>query len=930
MRYWIVPVLLVLASLSPSAVAAEPPVDMTAAQVAEAVAAAPKVPVDLGLGLGLKLKLVDYIDCTQDAGPRPMMDQGTSEVVTGPAGTYRVTAEHRHAFFAYRWRSGGQDKPHVLVVEYPDDAKRTIMFFTHESKISGRKNIDWSLETGIYAGNPMPNTGGMQYHTMFFWPNDEWPVVMVGNWNRSGAPAGASRIWVYQVEGGLPALDTDDPDPADPRMIGDLYNWSRVPVHGAFGLTDRTKTFDHIAEYYAYLGQNMVSWPVVVNNRWGFKCRIDAWDGNDDNDELAGILAACEKHGVKFVASFDMGRGFTIDGKKPTPENRTAYREGLKKGFSEFIDRYGASPALYGIAFGSPDFGPPYADATLDIIRECFDGDLGAFTSFIHSKKPDLKVYTFVGAEDLHRQWFDDAPGVMARWEKSGGPWGQHLADEALALWKTWKRDPAELAKAPHLTTVHQYQPDDHAIYDSYSQQGRSMMYHDLDASAAKAANIDSRAVMLWNTFFEGWFGLHPDENFWYLKLWVAPDANASEPYASAPLARVMEHRDRNFIISGSWNRKAGGREASLRRFAQAYRSLPPIEMIDVPVQSGATVQVRRGVYEGKTYASVLNTTPFDAVASLMIGEELELFTLDPFQLKTTYAEGDVLVTAQTRPAAEYIEWLKGRLAEYKALGAEVAELNPAAAPDAYKEHGRRAAELLEEGKYRAADLALGHGLTAELALRKRILAPPTITVPRIDAAVPMNGSLDGWPAEATTIDASDASYLAGFLYFHNAWDGPEDLSATVRLAHDGDKLYIGIDVLDSKLVARDALNLHFSPANYRNVLATEKDQSKYEMNFSISLPIDQATTESTNAKQGFGAVAKRTDRGYTVTAELDLTRLDLSDNRLGYIFQIADHEDSPATYTSRWAKDSILLIPNAPAFSYWMDARSCGELILE
>ena len=336
--------------------APEVPVDVSEAQIAEIVAAAPLVPVDLGLGLNLTL--VDYIDCTRGDDPHPMLDQGTSSVVKGPAGTYRTTSQGRHTFFAYRWRAAAKDKPHVLVIEYPDDAQRSICFFTHESPLSGRANIDWSLETGVYTGNPLPITNRMQYHTMFFWPTDAWPAVIVGNWIRAGAPAAASRIWVFRVEGDrLPALDVADPDPTDPRIVGDLYNWALVPVRGAFGLTNQASTFDHIAEYYAYLGCNVVSWPVVSNNTWGFRCLIPAWDGGDKpkQDWLAPILAACEHHNVKFIGTFEMGRGFTIDGKEPTAENREAYREGLLKGFAEFIERYGDSPALQGIAFGTPD-----------------------------------------------------------------------------------------------------------------------------------------------------------------------------------------------------------------------------------------------------------------------------------------------------------------------------------------------------------------------------------------------------------------------------------------------------------------------------------------------------------------------------------------------------------------------------------------------
>jgi len=907
----------------------EVPVEVTDAQIAEIVAAAPPVPVDLGLGLDLTL--VDYIDCTNDDDPHPLLDQGTSSVTDGPAGRYRVTSQGRHQFFAYRWRAAAKDKPHVLVIEYPDDAQRSICFFTHESPLSGGANQDWSLETGVYTGNPLPLTNEMQYHTMFFWPTDQWPAVIVANWIRYGAPAAASRIWVFRVEGDrLPPLEVDDPDPTDPRIVGDLYNWALVPVRGTFGLTDQASTFDHIAEYYAYLGCNVVSWPVVSNNGWGFRCLIPAWDGGDKpkQDWLAPILEACQRHDIKFIGTFEMGRGFTIDGQRPTEENRTAYREGLLEGFRQFIERYGDSPALEGIAFGTPDFGPSYGSATVDIINECFDGGMAEFTTFIHAHKPDLKIYTFVGAQDLHKQYFSDFPGVMRRWEQSQTPWDQHLADEVLALWKQWHRDPADLAEVPGLTTVYQYQPDDHAIYDSYAQQGRAMGYYDVDTSAPKADNIDTRAVMLWNTFFEGWFGLHPETNFWYRKLWVAPDFNASEPYASAPWARAMEHRDRNVIIAGAWNRKAGGHEATYRRFAGAYRSLPPVEMTDVPADGGGSVLVRRGVYKDRTYVSVLNTTPVVQAAAVTVDGRTEMLALAPYEMAALSADGDVPVEAEATASLEYVRWLKQRLGEFEQRLARVKLLEPAAAGEAFEAHARRARRLLEDGAYRQADLALGFGLTEELKLRQRVLKPTAARVAKVDAGS-IGPNLDAWPDEAMDVRADDGRFLATHLYFRNSWTGPEDLSARIRIAHDGTRLYFGLTVRDETLIDKDGLTIFLSPANYRTWLVDEGETANYELPYMISLPVGDEAVATTTGRHDFAAEARRVDGGYVVVASLDITGLEIADNRLGCSIHVADHDNQEGVAGHSWAKDAIMIIPHTPVFTYWSDARTCGELVL-
>ncbi|NRA40098.1 MAG: hypothetical protein HRU15_18280, partial [Planctomycetes bacterium] len=277
--------------------AVERAITFTDAQVAEAVAAAPQAPTlqDMQDDFGVELKLVDYIDFTDPHEFHDLFDRGTSQIVSGPAGTYRSTAAHRHAMVSVRWKADALDVPHVLVWEYPDDADRQMCFFTHESRLSGRKNIDWSLETGVNCGYPLPLSNTNQYHTFFFWPSDNYPVAMYMNWARNKVPAAASKLWVYRVQGDhLPPLQVEEPDAENPRIFGGIHNWSLVPTKGIFGLNKKT-VMDHIAEYHAFRGDNIISWPVVSNNRWGFCCTIPSWDGGTNGtfaQQLDEILAA--------------------------------------------------------------------------------------------------------------------------------------------------------------------------------------------------------------------------------------------------------------------------------------------------------------------------------------------------------------------------------------------------------------------------------------------------------------------------------------------------------------------------------------------------------------------------------------------------------------------------------------------------------------
>ena len=708
-------------------------------------------------------------------------------------------------------------------------------------------------------------------------------------------------------------------------MIGALYDWSRVPVYGAFGLTNRETAFDHIAEYYAYTGQNMVGWPVVSNNNWGFKCKIPAWGIGDKHDELSGALNACDQRGVKFVATFELGQGFNMGGVKYSDETKEEYKQKMLEGFKQFFDRYGKHESLYAIAFGMPDFGPPYGRATIDMIRELFDGDISQFCNTIKSYHPDIKIYTFVGAQDLHKQYFSNAWDIINRWEQTGESWPGYLADEVNKLWKKWQRDPEELLNVEGLNVAHQYQPDDHAIYDEYSQQPRAMFYYDVDTSRAKSDLLSTPSAMIWNTFFEAWFGLHPD-NFWYRKLWVAPDFNPAPPYAMSSYARVISHRDRNFIIAGAWNNKPGGQEASIRQFAKAYRALPPSALSEVTVGGTTPVQVRAGIYNSTGYASIINNTPFNCQITLMADGQRQEVQIKPFALETLVFQNipdSWSVAAFGHAPAEYINWLRDRLIEYESLLAEVRELNIQAAGAAYTAVAERARRLFDTQQYQKMDEELGFGLTSELALRKQILNPPQIVVPKIESPA-IERYINDWSDGTTDIVIDQGKYLAAHIYFPNAWTGPADLSVRMRLAHGGENLYISVKINDSKSSQKDQVNLFFSPENY---LKWQEQNLDYELSY------ETPRTAISDKEQG---VDDQTPDSYpgSYTASMVIPLSDIDPNGLGktgFVLQVVDEDDQGNTYPkAKWARKQTMIYPHQPSFAYYSDARTCGQLVFE
>jgi len=777
----------------------------------------------------------------------------------------------------------------------------------------------------------------MQYHTFIMWCQDDWPAVLVGNFHRYGHPAAASRIWVYAIDGGLPKLDITPADPAKQRQLGHFNSLGTyLPIRLYFGAKSRN-SIEHMLDYYQYIGVNEVSWPVATSNTstW-FDCHIAAWRPEPPKtDNLDRTLAAMDRRGsFSFVAGFNMPASFKVEDVAFSEMTDDEFLAALKAGFDEFLARYGKYKSLTKIAFGAQyrAFGPADGPTFTRMLAE--RGLLAQAVALIKDQRPDIQVLTYIGGRTLHAQYFDGgkhgeatAPTtgeVVTRWETSGKPWTDVLGDAAADVWRIWGPDPATL-DVPGLDIYDQYQPDDYRIFGLYANEPRQMIYYDLDWSARRDALLDTDYAAMWNTHFEGWYGLHPEVNFWYQKLWVAPDFNAPPPLSLTSFARIMAHRDRLAITPGSWNNKYFGYETAIRRFAKAYRSLPPVPMADVTDVPVDTVVVRWLSYQGKRHVSVQSVIPFPCEVQVD-GRTVKLAPYDLAALTDDKTEAPV-VTGQ--PPQAYRDWVASRIARFEKAREQVLALDSEAAPKAYAATAARARELVAAGKLFAADQTVGAGLVSELELRRDILQRPQARAPRVDAAPPLSGNLDDWPAAATDIVADDGKYLAGHLYFPNSWSGPDDLSARLRLCHDGTTLYVAADIRDNKLAERDGCQFRLSTNGaYRD---WRPRSAKSDVTWSIGLPSKDKPVVEGRGRRGFTYTCRRTPTGYLVEGSAPLADLGIEPGgKMGFLLSVSDDDDTPNRFSAGWAVKQVLLVPCRLNFVYYSDVRTCGELVLE
>ena len=366
---------------------------------------------------GLDLKKIWSVDCTTEPKPgefvatiaRPWKEGEWQEVETrvveGPAGRYRVLTEDRgFNFFAYRYKIERLFVPHLVVVEWPDDAPRS--FIAHVAE--GSTMFDFSKSYRIYqtAGYQRSEAGiwtkhdlhpqrsnRMQKLHLLYWPNEEEASIHLTNVSGTKAPAAAARITVYEITNDLPALRIAD---AGDRMIG--YQTERGPYTmastyyagplGAY-FCQRLGSRDH-SEFYRnwytttenwikrmrFAGQNMYLMGHFMYHGPLYPSKLSLFQqrtyggGDVIRDYISLMLRMFERNGMNMVSNIEFTCPPIISRDQPTPEQ---IREGAPTILT--VGRNGGFCALHGAAqWPAPNyFHPRVQETILAVVGELVD-----------------------------------------------------------------------------------------------------------------------------------------------------------------------------------------------------------------------------------------------------------------------------------------------------------------------------------------------------------------------------------------------------------------------------------------------------------------------------------------------------------------------------------------------------------------------------
>ncbi len=215
------------------------------------------IPKAAGNESASKRILVDSVDCAQpDDAAHKFRDNGTSHILQGPSGSYRVTgrsykyskfykmknplpgitplkenesgAAHYDAmdWFAYTLRVKNPGKTHLVVAHVPNDMKRLV-------SVWGYEHVTGNYNCGLLEAGDAPESSPTTALAFLMWPNgDAIDVMTFCDSHESGAEefwrqGAIAKIELFELPDGLAAL----PEASGTWSAGKEFGWAGEQVN---------------------------------------------------------------------------------------------------------------------------------------------------------------------------------------------------------------------------------------------------------------------------------------------------------------------------------------------------------------------------------------------------------------------------------------------------------------------------------------------------------------------------------------------------------------------------------------------------------------------------------------------------------------------------------------------------------------------------
>jgi hypothetical protein len=898
-------------------------------QVARFVAADPNVfivqapPVPVA-PQGMTLQVIDYIDCTKADDGHPMLHDGRSRVTTSDAGTYRETGAAPNSWFAYRFRVAGVARPHVIVLEFPDDADRMTALAVAQPPSGDDEQPSARTEFGYRTGDLLPVSGRMAARWTVLYPTSEAPAaLLVANWH-ARHPAALARVWV--------CVTAEDRLPPRPSPLAAGVRRAGLVLGDPRNLSSRFGgRADNLLGTMDCLGVDDVVFDAARDRTIHYNSKaLGARSSRVD-----ALMTALDGGGGKgAVAAFSLdvsGGRWRLPGIEGDPlrlEDNAVCNAWQSFVMTDFLEPYGRS--FVGLLWGAPDrtavfdrgMGPEYGELIMRLqhtVERTFGN--GMLFHMLGRPGPDAHLFSQPGSDGA----------VVARWQRSGKSPDEVLSAHALATWRSLGVDVKAMGSQRRLVPMWRCGRDDGAAARfGRGAVPRYWMLDDLSRSpglAAAAEGLYLSGLSLDGTPDRRVIGLAAP-HFWWTWSELAPTLVPVGEAYWAPLAAALGEGITPWALWIGNDGSAALHEDDTRLVTNELAQMPLRRMELCPGAPEYPVSVRTYNTGDRFHVQMANRSEVEAVVKIRLdmgGGDTELteavHTLPPWSVKAMAMPGTGRVASVSQEAPELEPLLVSRLDRY-AADLEAARKAGVPLESAYDEALSQARRLRDERSWQALDRLLCATVVREPRLRQRVATErPHADVPQAQGIV-TDGRLDDWPADAAVLRLDGAGRLVCHPDVANQWHGPADLSAEVRLAWSQAGLHYAIVVTDDQPTEdeNEAATMIFAPIDACRNYAGREWAAR-----AVTVRRDVVAAEPYRA-----TVRQRTvtiHEGLVPAESLGEALRPAAGRTLGFNVLVCDSDDR-AALPRPWQKSAAMAWSNSQdGYDPWSDAQTCGEI---
>lgn len=263
--------------------------------------------------------LVLDIDCTSKAAENFFENSTPSVIVNKPLGSYRQTTgpilnDHWGVqTFAYRFDLPDHDHVYKLIVDYPDDDRRTMGFWINDGAAI-RNSTGNTVTGGVETGDRYPVTHRMIQHEAIFYPRNHKDMVVAVVNLAPGGTAAAARVRIYQLDGQLPATALGH---TRGRKMGYYFEesgrWLKHFGGESSALDQQFLTLQRWARRNRMMGANVMMPTINVYqaNHYPSDVLVGYFNRDDDECRMAAMIA--QANGSTFVPEFHLSGQVNFD-----------------------------------------------------------------------------------------------------------------------------------------------------------------------------------------------------------------------------------------------------------------------------------------------------------------------------------------------------------------------------------------------------------------------------------------------------------------------------------------------------------------------------------------------------------------------------------------------------------------------------------------